>query len=208
MKSSTLSLVAVLLGAAVAASFFAARTAPVRSEAKRADRRSSAATTSPSAATTPLTVDAAIKELDLIRPSRPKAAHDFTLKTLNGKTFRLAEQRGNVVLVNFWATWCPPCREEMPAMERLHRAHKERGFVMVAVSVDADPAAVAPFVKEHKLTFTIALDPKMEAANAYGVRALPSSFVIDRRGTMAAFALGPRAWDNRAAHALIEGLAR
>jgi peroxiredoxin len=155
-----------------------------------------------------LSVDHAMKDLDLIRPSRPKPAQDFTLKTTDGKPFRLSEHRGKVVFLNFWATWCTPCREEMPAMERLYRTHRDKGLVMVAVSLDGDPAVVPRFVKEHNLSFTIALDPKMEAANVYGIRAVPSSFIIDAQGTMAALALGPRAWDNRAAHALIEGLIR
>jgi peroxiredoxin len=160
------------------------------------------------AAQQPLSVEQAMKDLDLIRPSRPKPAQDVTLKTTEGKPFRLSEHRGKVVFLNFWATWCAPCREEMPAMERLYRTHKDRGFVMVAVSLDADPAVVPRFVKEHGLTFTIAFDPKMEAANVYGIRAVPSSFIIDAQGMMAALALGPRAWDNRAAHALVAGLIR
>ena len=154
-----------------------------------------------------LKLDDAIRELDLIRPSRQKVAEDFSLRTSDGGAFRLSDHRGKVVLVNFWATWCPPCREEMPAMERLYREHRERGLVLVAVSLDADPAVVAPYVNASRLTFPIALDPKAEIGNKYGVRALPSSFVIGRDGTMVALALGPRAWDNDASHSLVEALA-
>jgi peroxiredoxin len=206
MKPSTLALVAALLGAAAAASLFAAPTAPGPEEAKRADTRPPARASAQRGGG--LRVDEAFKQLDLIRPARPKAAQDFTVKTLDGTAFRLQEQRGKVVFINFWATWCPPCREEMPAMERLYRAHRDNGLAMVAVSVDANPDVVAPFAREYQLTFTIALDPRMEVANAYGVRALPSSFVIDKQGMMIALALGPRVWDNRAAHALVEGLLR
>jgi peroxiredoxin len=148
----------------------------------------------------------AVRELDLIRPSRPKRAEDFTVTLVRGDTLKLKEQRGKAVMINFWATWCPPCREEMPAMERLYRRHRERGFVLLAVSVDTDAALVKPFLEGHKLTFPVALDPTMGLANAYGVRALPASFLIDRDGYLAALALGPRAWDNRAAHALVEGM--
>ncbi len=150
----------------------------------------------------------AIKELDLVKPARPKAAEDFTVPTSTGEAFRLAEQRGKVVMVNFWATWCPPCLEEMPAMERLYRAHKDRGFVLLAVSVDANSKKVTPFVTDHKLTMPIGLDPKMDLANAYGVRALPSSFVVGRDGNLVALAIGPRHWDNQAAHALVQGMLR
>jgi peroxiredoxin len=155
-----------------------------------------------------LSLNDAYRELDLIRPSRQKQAEDFTLAMADGRSFRLSEHRGKTVIVNFWATWCPPCREEMPALERLYRQHKEHGLVLVAVSIDADPKLVPPYVKASKLTFPIALDPKAEVANKYGVRALPSSFVVDRQGTMAALALGPRVWDNDASHSLVEALAR
>jgi thiol-disulfide isomerase/thioredoxin len=112
------------------------------------------------------------------------------------------------VLINFWATWCPPCLEEMPAMERLYRQHRDGGFTLVAVSVDADSKLVAPFLTARKFSFPVALDPSMNMANTYGVRALPSSFIVARDGTLAALAIGPRHWDNDAAHSLIEALAR
>ncbi len=153
-------------------------------------------------------IEQAIKDLDLIRPPRQKLADDFTLETAEGGRFRLSEQRGKVVFINFWATWCPPCREEMPAMERLHTRYKKDGFVMLAVSVDADRRAVTPFIDEHKFTFAVGLDPKMELANAYSVRGLPASFVVDRQGHLTALALGPRGWDNAAGRALVEGLTR
>ena len=154
-----------------------------------------------------LKLDDAIRELDLIRPSRQKVAEDFTLRTPGGTSFRLSDHRGKTVLVNFWATWCPPCLEEMPAMERLYQQHKGSGLIVIAVSLDADPSLVPPYLKQSKLTFPVALDPKAEVANKYGVRALPSSFVVDRAGTMTALALGPRAWDNDASHSLVEALA-
>jgi len=150
----------------------------------------------------------AIKELDLIKPARPKLADDFTVPTPGGAGFHLAAQRGKVVMINFWATWCPPCLEEMPAMERLYRQQKDAGFTLIAVSVDADPRKVAPFLRAHQLTFPVGLDPKMELANTYAVRALPSSFVVGRDGNLAALALGPRHWDGEAAHSLVEGMAR
>jgi len=150
----------------------------------------------------------AIKELDLIKPAKTKLADDFAVPTPGGETFRLGDQRGKVVMVNFWATWCPPCLEEMPAMERLYRKHKDAGFTLVAISVDADPKKVKPFVSEHKLTMPIGVDPKMDLANTYGVRALPSSFMIGRDGNLAALAIGPRHWDNDAAHSLVEGMLR
>jgi peroxiredoxin len=154
------------------------------------------------------TVETAMKDLDLIRPSRQKLAVDFTVKIPGGGTFKLSEQRGKVVFINFWATWCLPCREEMPSMERLFQRTRRDGLVMLAVSVDADAKVITPFLKEQRFTFTVGLDPKMELASTYGVRALPSSFIVDREGYLAALALGPRAWDNAASQALVEGLSR
>ena len=93
-------------------------------------------------------------------------------------------------------------------MQRLWEQQKDNGLIVLAVSVDADPAVVRPFVRDHGFTFTVLVDPKMEAASTYGVRALPSSFIVDRQGTLTALALGPRTWDNDAAHSLVEGLVR
>jgi len=138
----------------------------------------------------------------------PKPLPDLAFTDADDKPVKLADYKGKVVLVNFWATWCPPCLEEMPAMERLWRKHKDAGFVLVAVSVDTDPQKVTPFVNEHKLTFPIAFDAKMAIAERYGVRALPSSFIVGRDGTLAGLALGPRHWDGKASHRLIEAMAR
>jgi len=146
-------------------------------------------------------------ELDLIRPSRPTAAPEFTVPGLTGGRIALRDLRGKAVFLNFWATWCPPCKQEMPSMERLYRRYKDRGFTVLAVSIDtADAATVARFVKKLSLTFPIGLDPKMEVANRYTVRALPSSFLLDRNGTTVAVAMGPREWDGTAARAVIESL--
>jgi len=144
------------------------------------------------------------RTLGLIRPSRPTVAADFTAAGLSTPSVRLSDFRGKVVFVNFWATWCAPCKEEMPSMERLYRRYKGQGFRIVGVSVDTtDAAGVAAFVKALGLTFPIALDPRMEVAERYKVRALPSSFLIDRAGNLAGIALGPRDWDSRVAHAVI-----
>lgn len=194
-----------------AGALFDAHRAPAW-EGALADRRVAAPeTAAPSASPRsssgkPLSLEDAIRELELIRPPKAKFAEDFTIPTADGKTFKLSAQRGRPVFINFWATWCPPCLEEMPALERLWRAQKDAGFMMLAVTVDANPKLAAPFVERHKFTFFVGHDPKMELANTYGVRALPSSFVIDRDGRLTAVAIGPRVWDNVAAHALIERL--
>jgi len=153
--------------------------------------------------------DDPFKALDLIRPSRPMAASDFVVPGLSSPPLRLSDFRGKVVFLNFWATWCLPCKEEMPAMERLYQRDKQKGLEILAISLDTQSAAaVQRFVTELKLTYPIGLDPKWAVAEKYTVRALPSSFLIDRKGSVVAIALGPRDWDGPAAHAVMESLLR
>ena len=115
--------------------------------------------------------------------------------------------KGKVVFLNFWATWCEPCREEMPSMERLHRAYKDRGLVVLAISLDSQGASVVnPFVKKFAITFPVGLDPKMAVRESYGVWAVPSTFILDRQGKRVLFANGAREWDGKSAHAVIESL--
>ena len=146
------------------------------------------------------------KALDLIVSPTAQVAHAFTVPATAGQALSLARYRGQVVLLNFWATWCVPCREEMPAMERLYQRFRSRGLVILAVSVDKADAAVGPFVTELRLTYPIGLDPTMTVAKQYGVRGLPATFLITRTGMLAARALGPRDWDSSPAHAVIETL--
>ena len=146
------------------------------------------------------------QRLDLIRPNSLTAAPDFSVATLAARPLSLADFRQRVVLLNFWATWCPPCREEMPSMERLYQRYKDRGLAILALSIDKNAGAVPPFVASFRLTFPIGLDPKSAVAQAYGMRALPTTVLIDRVGQVVALALGARDWDSPAAHALAEVL--
>jgi peroxiredoxin len=150
-----------------------------------------------------------VAALSLIRPKPAKDAPDFQVRTPDGSTLRLTDFKGKVVFLNFWATWCEPCREEMPSMERLHQAYKDRGLVVLAISLDLQGASVVkPFVKKFALTFPIGLDPKMTVRETYGVWAVPSTFLIDRKGKRVLFANGARDWDSKAAHAVVESLLR
>jgi peroxiredoxin len=151
----------------------------------------------------------AFGELDLIRLAKPSRATGFSLPGPTGGAVSLQDHRGSVVLLNFWATWCPPCKEEMPSMERLYRRFRSRGFAILAISLDAgDPGKVAAFVKALGLTFPVGLDGRGEVASLYKIRGLPGSFLIDRSGHIVAVAMGPRDWDSPAAHAVVEGLLR
>jgi len=133
------------------------------------------------------------------RPGIGYAAPDFDLPDLTGKRHSLAEYRGKVVFLNLWATWCPPCREEMPAMERLYQRLEGRDFVMLAVSQDEQGAqAVAPFVEQMNLSFTVLLDPEASMSPRYGVTGYPETFVIDRDGRVIEHTIGPADWDTAA----------
>ena len=113
------------------------------------------------------------------------AAPDLVLSDLNGVEHALADYRGQVVLVNLWATWCPPCKAEMPTLEAYYQDHQADGFVTFAVN-DGDPAdAVTAFAEQYNLSFPVLLDPTYEATDrAFKTRNLPSSFVIDREGNV------------------------
>lgn len=112
-------------------------------------------------------------------------APELTLTDIRGVSRSLADYRGQVVLVNLWATWCPPCKEEMPTLQAFYDKYKESGFVIVAIN-DGDPKAdVLQFVKDYELTFPVWLDPTYIATEqAFNTLNLPTSFVIDRSGTI------------------------
>ncbi len=116
-------------------------------------------------------------------------APDFTAKTLNGDEITLSKLRGKVVVLNFWATWCPPCRSEMPLFQRVYKKYSDRGFEIIGVSTDASEGQVRKFVKEFGLTFPIIMD-KQNLTAKFNVSGLPTSFLIDRDGRIIKVRLG------------------
>jgi peroxiredoxin len=123
-------------------------------------------------------------------------AADFSLESLNGRKVSLSNLRGKVVFLNIWATWCPPCREEMPSMETLYDEFKNnKDFVMLAVSQDTESAGkVATFVRKNGYHFTILLDPDNKVGEAYDVSGVPETFIIDRKGRIVAHHMGAFDW--------------
>jgi peroxiredoxin len=111
-------------------------------------------------------------------------AADFRLATLDGDEIALSDFRGSVVLVNFWATWCGPCRSEMPAFQGAYEARAEDGLVVLAVNYQQKAEEVRPFVEELGLTFPVVLDPSLRVARLYQVRGLPSSMIVDPDGVV------------------------
>lgn len=125
-------------------------------------------------------------------PQQGFLAPDFELMTPTGESIKLSDLRGQAVLVNLWATWCPPCREEMQTIEKVYQEYKERGFTVLAVNMtyQDDPLAVMPFVNDRGLTFPILLDETGEMANAYQLRSLPSSYFVRRDGIINEVVIG------------------
>ncbi len=115
-----------------------------------------------------------------IAPS--SAAPDFTLHTMNGPNMRLQEQRGRVVMVNFWATWCGPCRQEMPQLNRLYEKYHAAGFVLLGVNVDDDQRKAAEVAGKLGVTFPVLLDTDKTVSKLYDLSTMPSTVIIDRDG--------------------------
>ena len=141
-------------------------------------------------------VGAVMQELGFQLPRRSVQAVGFELQDLAGTTHSLDAYRGSVVFLNFWATWCAPCRIEMPAMQALHeRLADTAAFAMVAVNLQEDAGRVRGFADELELSFRILLDSSGEIAAAYGARTLPMSYIIDKDGSILARIIGTRSWD-------------
>jgi len=129
----------------------------------------------------------------LLGAGRP--APNFTLPGLDGKVTSLSDHKGHVVLVNIWATWCPPCIDEMPSMEALYKKFKGESFEILAVSIDTLGAkAVEPFMKKYNLSFPALLDPEGTIKTLYQTTGVPESFIINRQGILVEKIIGPRNW--------------
>ena len=139
--------------------------------------------------------DSAFKFSNQVAIKDNMPAPDFTFPGLDGKMVSLSDYKGKVVLLNIWATWCPPCVEEMPSMEKLYQELKDEGFELLAVNVDESGAeTVAPFMEKHKLGFPVLLDPKGDIKNLYLTTGIPESFIIDKDGIVVEKIIGPIDW--------------
>ena len=143
-------------------------------------------------------------------PDVPELSHQFTpldpvigapgfsLEDMDGARHRLTDYRGKVVLVNFWATWCPPCRREMPALEALYLKYREQGLVVVAINQWEDADHVFAYMGQLNVfpTFPVLFDPESRVSVDYGVKGLPTSFLVDRQGRLVYRAIGGREFDH------------
>ena len=128
-------------------------------------------------------------------PTIGSVAPDFQLVDINGQVRSLSAERGKVVLVNFWATWCPPCKAEMPSMEELYHNFGNGSLEILAINVDDDGPAVMPdFLQENPHTFPIVFDTEFQARNLYGVSMFPETFIVDKNGIITRKLIGAIDW--------------
>jgi peroxiredoxin len=132
----------------------------------------------------------------------------FSLAKLDGGRASLTDWSDHVVVLNFWATWCQPCTDEMPTLERLWRRYRERGVMVVGINVDrgASRALIEAYAGRLALTFPLLLDPDMETAGKWRASALPATFLIRPGGDVVGYALGARDWNSPAMHSLVESI--
>ena len=136
-----------------------------------------------------------------------KPAPEFLLEDTKGNKVSLSDFRGKVVMVNFWATWCPPCKEEMPSMERLNKIMANDDFVMLAINVEANGRSVVPnFLKENPHNFTVLYDDEGSVQQQYGVFKFPESFIIRKDGTVDKRVIGQIDWASQRTVAYIKSL--
>jgi len=146
------------------------------------------------------------RDMLIIKASKAGIPIEIRLNDMDGKTVSLSDFRGKIVFLNFWTTWCPTCRIEMPSMEKLHQKFKDGDFALVAVNLQEPAARVKEFFKEFKLTFTALLDTDGEVGIMFGINQIPTTYILDKNGRIIAKALGPRAWDSPKSIALFEHL--
>ena len=135
-------------------------------------------------------------------------APNFTLKNLEGKNVKLSELSGNVVLINFWASWCGPCIQEMPLLNAIHQKYEPLGFTVLGVNVEEDSAKAKAFLAERGVDFPILLDNKNQVSKLYDVIAMPTTVVVDRDGNMRFLHQGYKAGDEKEYRKMVKKLVR
>jgi peroxiredoxin len=127
---------------------------------------------------------------------KPQALDYFTVQALGGSSVGLNDLKGKIVLLNFWATWCPPCRAEMPAIDKLWKKTKDRAFTVMGVSVGEEPSTVKDFIAQQGYSYPIFVDPSGALGTAFGARSIPTTYILDKSGAAIAGNVGGASYDS------------
>lgn len=144
--------------------------------------------------------------MGIVQPDKPVRARDFEVRSLDGGTVRLSDLRGKVVFLNFWATWCGPCRMEVKDIDRLNRTLRGEAFAVMAVDIQESEKQVTRFMHREGVDFPVYLDPDGNAALQWGITGIPATFIVDHRGYVVGYAMGPREWGSEASVELMRSL--
>ena len=151
-------------------------------------------------------LDQLLADMDVELFPDSKSRVEVGLKDLSGADVNISDFRGKIVFLNFWATWCPTCVVEMPSMEKLYQKFKDNDFAMVSVSIQESAVDVKRFFLMNKLTFTALLDPNGKTVPGFGIRAIPTTLILDETGRIIGRVTGPREWDSRESVAMFNQL--
>ncbi len=136
-----------------------------------------------------------------------KKTPDFCLEGLNGEKVQLRALKGRIIFLNFWATWCGPCKEEMPSMEALHQHYKERNFTLLTIALDyGGPDTVRKFIEKNRYHFPVLLDPSNKTLDLFEINKIPATLIINKNGKRIGRAIGPRNWSSPEVFSLIDQL--
>lgn len=149
-------------------------------------------------------IDHALKKAGILPMANIPPPVDFELRDTQDRQVRLSDLLGKVVLLNFWTTWCPSCRDEMPALENLHRYFKGRDFTILAVDIQESAEQVNLFFNDFHLSFPSVLDSDGSVSRSFGIRSIPTTFILDKNGAMIGKAIGSRLWDSHAIRNLLD----
>ena len=153
-------------------------------------------------------IDRLFQEMGILKTDTTPVPGNIQLEDLVGNKVDLTVFKGKIVFLNFWTTWCPPCRKEMPAMEKLHKKLQDQEFIMVSVSIKESAKKVDDFFKKRKLTIAALLDPKGHTSKEFGIAQIPTTFVLNKNGEIIGKALGPRHWESKTAVIFFKQLSR
>jgi thiol-disulfide isomerase/thioredoxin len=137
--------------------------------------------------------------------SDKKNTPDFCLQELNSEKFGSKTLKGKIIFINFWTTWCGPCKEEMPSMETLYQRYKERDFILLTISLDyGSPEQVKKFIEKHGYHFPVLLDPKGKTLDLFEINKIPATLIINKHGKLIGRAIGPRNWSSPEVFSLVD----